>query len=172
MTVRRIREFAVEDAQDGYASLTERFRELRQLHGVTATPESVSLLLQEAEANRRFGRVARASRLFNLALQLASRSGFRSGEAWALWGLGMLHRARGQYQQARRYFRSAHASAVRANDVRSTLWSRAELAETDRIAGDYRAAITAHRELRRSFQEPVTRGGCPGLPLELPRCFV
>lgn len=152
MANRRQREFAVEDAGIGYANLAESFRSARLMHADSSyTAESIELLLQEAEANRRLGRSGRAARLFNLALQFSSRSSFASGEAWALWGRGMLHRAWGLYNEARWNFRSAHASALRASDVRCVLWSRAELAETDRIAGNYRSAITAHRQIREDF---------------------
>lgn len=148
-----IRGFAVENAIQGCASLRLQFQSDYSSAFDPSSSSAIEILVQEAEACRRLGHLVEARRLFRTALVHSGLTAFDSGRCWSIWGLGMLLRSEGRFARCKLFFREAYEAARQAGDARCMLWSRAELAETDRIIGRYQDAIEAHLLLRISFHE-------------------
>ncbi len=94
------------------------------------------------------------------ALNTAARlAGNRGGQADALAGVGLVVRARGEYQRARDSYREALALYEETDDRRAQADAVKGLADVARVLGDHREAEDEYRHAYDLYQETGDRRG-------------
>lgn len=113
--------------------------------------------LAEAEACRRLGELTAAEQAWRSSYRVSQRCENSAGMAWALWSGGTLARQRGRMRLALRWLVRGRDFAWEAGDLLAHGYTRAGIAETLRIQGDYVRARPLHEELLAEARE---RGEC------------
>ncbi|GAB2733524.1 hypothetical protein GCM10027174_02780 [Salinifilum aidingensis] len=138
-----------------YADVLQQARE-RSRHS-TNGGEFAQARLAEAEACRRLGELTAAEEAWRSSYRASQHREDRAGMAWALWSGGTLARQRGRMRLALRWLVRGRDFAWEAGDLLAHGYTRAGIAETLRIQGDYVRARPLHEEL---LAEARQRGEC------------